>query len=139
MVQEEEKTAGSGEEEVPTPDKPADIRKALSIIPTAAALRGGEKRVRERRIRIRYDESLKPEEARIHPDLARELGITDKLEIVVAGRHRFIFRAIIDEEAPRDRVLVPGDLMMEHGVANESIATVRSYTGTERLGVRLSV
>ena len=136
-VEGEERREGEAEEE-PMPDRP-DIRRALSFIPTASALRQRERRLSEKRIRLKYDYSLKPEEARIHPSLAKELGITDKLEIVVAGRHRFIFRAIIDEEAEENRVHVNPDLMEEHGVADNSIATVRAYRGTEQLGVRLSV
>ncbi|WP_460124889.1 hypothetical protein [Stetteria hydrogenophila] len=136
----------SGEEEVkPQGDveesKPSqlDLKKALSLIPSASALKVRERRVTEKRIRLRYDYSLKPEEAKIHPSLAKELGIEDKLEIVVAERHRFVFRAVVDEEAEPNRVHVNPDLMKEHGVADNTIATVRPYKGTERMGVRLSV
>ncbi len=120
------------------PDK-ADVKAALSLIPPASALKAQEKRITEKRIRLRYDPTLKPEEARVNPKLAKELGITEKLEIVVAGRHRFAFRAIIDEEAEYNKVYVNPDLMEEHGIADNSIATVRSYRGTEKLGVRLEV
>ncbi len=140
MVEEREAQAAApegGEEEVKL-EKP-DIKRALSIIPTASALKQREKRVTEKRIRLKYDYSLKPEEAKVHPTLAKELGIEDKLEIVVAGRHRFVFRAIVDEEAEPNRVHVNPDLMEEHGVADNSIATVRAYKGTEQMGVRLSV
>lgn len=120
------------------PDK-ADVKAALSLIPPASALKAQEKRITEKRIRLRYDPTLKPEEARVNTKLAKELGITEKLEIVVAGRHRFAFRAIIDDEAEYNKVYVNPDLMEEHGIADNSIATVRSYRGTEKLGVRLEV
>ncbi len=129
------------EEEIVKPDKPRmPISKLIeSIVPPASQLREGGRRLSEKRIRLKYDPSLKPEEAKVHPDLAKELGIEDKLEIVVAGRHRFIFKAIVDEEAEYNRVYVNPDLMEEHGVADNSIATVRSYRGEERMGVRLPV
>lgn len=134
--EEDARVEDSPEEEMP--DK-ADVRAALSLIPPASALKAEEKRLSEKRIRLRYDPTLKPEEAKINTRLARELGITDKLEIVVAGRHRFAFRAIIDDDVEYNRVHVNPDLMEEHGIADNSIATVRSYRGTEQLGVRLEV
>jgi anaerobic selenocysteine-containing dehydrogenase len=120
------------------PDK-ADIKAALSLIPPASALKAEEKRLTEKRIRILYDHTLKPEEAKINPRLAKELGITEKLEIVVAGRHRFAFRAILDDDVEYGKVHVNPELMEEHGIADNSIATVRAYRGTEKLGVRLEV
>ncbi|MCE4603493.1 MAG: hypothetical protein F7B20_00815 [Aeropyrum sp.] len=134
-VQEE----ASHHEEV-KPDKPkTPISKLVDIVPSASALRQREKRLTEKRIRLRYDLRLKREEARISPTLARELGITDLLEITVAGRHRFAFKAIVDEEAQPNVVYVNPELMEEHGVADNSIATVRPYRGKEKLGVRLEV
>ncbi len=122
------------------PDRPkASISKLLEAIPPASALKAKEKRMREKRIRLRYDASLQPEQARINPQLAKELGVEDMLEIVVAGRHRFVFHAIIDEDIEYNNIHVNPDLMEEHGVADRSIATVRAYRGTEKAGVRLNV
>lgn len=119
-------------------EKP-DVSRLLAAIPPASALKARQKRVTEKRIRLRYDDSLNVDEAKINPRLARELGITDKLEITVAGRHRFAFKAIIDEDIPENVVHVNPDLMEEHGIADNSIATVRAYRGSERLGVNLGV
>ncbi|BAA80645.2 conserved hypothetical protein [Aeropyrum pernix K1] len=130
--------APAPEEEV-KPDRPkAPISRLVEMVPSASSLRE-ERRPREKRIRLRYDPRLKPEEARISPSLAKELGIEDFLEITVAHRHRFAFKAIIDEEAEPNRVYVNPDLMEEHGIADNSIATVRPYRGGEKLGVRLEV
>ncbi|MCE4613151.1 MAG: hypothetical protein F7C07_04900 [Desulfurococcales archaeon] len=127
-------------EEKPKPPRPeGGISKLLEVIPSASALRARETRLSEKRIRLKYDETLEESQARISPSLARMLGIEDKIEIVVAGRHRFLFRAIIDENVEENRVHVNPGLMEEHGIADNSIATVRPYKGTERLGVRLSV
>ncbi len=141
MAEEERKEIGAEEqEELPQPERPkGPISKILEVIPPASALKAREKKLREKRIRLKYDPSVDREKARIHPSLAKELGITDLLEIVVARRHRFVFRAIVDEEAEENRVHVNPELMEENGVADGSIATVRAYRGTEKLGVRLSV
>ncbi len=133
----EEGIEAKPEEEL-LPDK-ADVKAALSLIPPASALKSEERRLTEKRIRLRYDASLEPEEAKVNPRLAKELGIEDKLEIVVAGRHRFVFRAIVDDEVEYNRVHVNPDLMEENGIADNSIATVRAYRGSERLGVNLGV
>jgi len=113
------------------------IDKILSFIPSASQLKEGKKKLTEKRIRVRYSDDLDEEEAMISEKLARELGITDFLEIVVAGKKRFAFRAIIDSGTPENTVFVNGDLMEEHGIADNSIATVRPHKGGEKLGVRL--
>ena len=128
------------EEQEVRPDRPrGSIRDILAVIPPASSLRVKQKQIREKRIRLKYDDSLAPEKAKINPKIAAQLGITDKLEVVVAGRHRFAFLAILDEEVDENHVHVNPDLMEEHGIADESIATVRAYKGTEKLGVRLNV
>ena len=119
-------------------EKP-DVAKILQTIPPASALRQRQRKVREKRIRLKYDDTLDREQAKINPRLAKELGITDLLEITVAGRHRFALRAIIDETVEENRVHVNPDLMEENGIADNSIATVRAYRGSERLGVNLGV
>ncbi|MCE4603138.1 MAG: hypothetical protein F7B18_08140 [Desulfurococcales archaeon] len=122
------------------PERPkGSISKLLEAVPPASALKAREKRIREKRIRLRYDASLQPEQARINQQLAKELGVEEMIEVVVAGRHRFVFYAIIDEDVDYNSVHVNPDLMEEHGVADRSIATVRAYKGTEQAGVRLNV
>jgi hypothetical protein len=125
------------EEEIP--EIKIDVKSAIALIPPASALKAKEKKLREKRIRLKYDYSLKPDEAKINSKLAKELGVEDKIEIVVAGRHRFAFKAIIDDEIDYNRVHVNPDLMEENGIADNSIATVRAYKGGEQLGVRLEV
>ena len=125
-------------EEKPKPSRPeGGISKLLEVIPSASALKARETRLSEKRVRLKYDETLEASQARISPGLARMLGVEDKIEVVVAGRHRFLFRAIIDEGVEEGRVHVNPELMEEHGIADNSIATVRPYRGAERLGVRL--
>ncbi|MEB3757722.1 MAG: hypothetical protein GSR76_02570 [Desulfurococcales archaeon] len=115
------------------------IDKILDLIPSASQLKETRKVLREKRVRIRYDDELDEEEARISSRLARELGIKDYLEIVVAGKKRFAFKAIIEDDVEENIVYVNGDLMEEHGIADNSIATVRAHKGGEKLGVRLDI
>ena len=115
------------------------IDKILDFIPSASQLKETRKVLREKRVRIRYDDDLDEEEARISTRLARELGIKDFLEIVVAGKKRFAFKAIIEDDVEENIVYVNGDLMEEHGIADNSIATVRAHKGGEKLGVRLDI
>ncbi|MEB3758667.1 MAG: hypothetical protein GSR82_03635 [Desulfurococcales archaeon] len=115
------------------------IDKILDFIPSASQLKETRKVLREKRVRIRYDDELDEEEARISSRLARELGIKDYLEIVVAGKKRFAFKAIIEDDVEENIVYVNGDLMEEHGIADNSIATVRAHKGGEKLGVRLDI
>lgn len=131
---------GSEQGEEVQPERPrGSLKDILSVIPPASSLKVREKKISEKRIRLKYDDSLPPEKAKINPRLASMLGITEKLEVVVARRHRFVFLAIQDEEVDENHVHVNPDLMEEHGIADESIATVRPYRGTEKLGVRLNV
>jgi hypothetical protein len=132
-MSEEEKT----NEEIPI-EKP-DVTRLLSAIPPASALKARQKQLREKRIRLRYDPSLEPEQAKINPRLAKELNIQELLEISVAGRHRFAFKALLDDSVEENVVHVNPDLMEEHGIADNSIATIRAYRGSERLGVNLGV
>ena len=117
-------------------EKP-DVSRLLAFIPPASVLKQRQKRITEKRIRIKYDDSLEREQAKINPNLAKELGIEDLIELSVAGRHRFVLKVIIDDEVEENRVHVNPDLMQENGVADNSIATVRPYKGSERLGVNL--
>ncbi|MCE4617341.1 MAG: hypothetical protein F7C32_02000 [Desulfurococcales archaeon] len=120
-----------------SPQEKRDLEKLLSLIPPASALKSRKRHLTEKRIRIRYDDSLDEEEAKIPKSLADELGIKEYLEIVVAGRKRFVFRAIVEEGLEENRVYINPDLMEEHGIADNSIATVRPHRGGEELGVLL--
>ena len=108
-----------------------DVTKLVSIIPPASELRRKEERIKEKRIRVRWDESLPQGIARISKELANMLGIKDgdTIEIVVAGRHKFLFKATIVEEGSINEVYCNPEELREKGVADKSIATVRKKTG----------
>jgi hypothetical protein len=116
-------TTGSEEE---IPKRKVDVRSALALIPPASQLLGREKRVRERRIRLRFHNELKEGVAKINPNLLRELGGGEYIEVVVAGRHRFRYKVEEDESVPLNEVWVNGEKLPEYGIADNSIATVRA-------------
>ncbi len=106
--------------------KKIDIKMALSVIPPASQLMKKEKKQKERRIRLRFHNELKKDIAKINTELAKELGVKDQVEIVVAHRRRFRYKVEIDDEVPPTEVWVNGEDLPEQGVADNSIATIRA-------------
>jgi len=130
----EEKTEKMGEEEEVKSVKRVDVSKLVSIIPPPSELKREEKRITEKRIRIRYDESLQEDQAKLSKELAKFLGISedDQVEIVVAGRKKFVFKPIVVDELDPNTVMCYPEKLRESGVADNSIATIRKYRGTGR-------
>jgi hypothetical protein len=108
-------------------ERKVDIQKLISIIPPASELRRKETSIREKRVRIRFDESLPPATARLSKSLASMIGVSDgdTIEIVIAGRKKFVFTARVVEEGGENTVYVYPEELREKGVADNSIATVR--------------
>ncbi|NPA98590.1 MAG: hypothetical protein GXO43_04340 [Crenarchaeota archaeon] len=129
-MSEKEKTAQEQQENVKT--QKIDIKKLVSIVPPASELKRRQKLLREKRIRIKYDDGLPEGAAKIPKDLAKMLGISDgdKIEIVVAGKKKFVFTATIIDETGTNYVYVYPAELEEKGVADNSIATLRKYSGT---------
>lgn len=105
--------------------KKRDIKAFLSVVPPAEALRkqkeGG---VRERRIKLRYSESVKQGTLHINPVLAKELSIADYAEISVHGR-RVKLKVVLDEGVPPGEIRSSSDLK-SYGIADNSIVTLRA-------------
>lgn len=125
----EERQSGSpgreeAEEEVPR--KKIDIRTALSLIPPASQVLGKQKKQRERRIRLRFHNEVKEGIAKVNPELLREIGESEYIEVVVAHRHRFRYRVEVDDSVPPNEVWVNGENLPEYGISDNSIATVRA-------------
>jgi anaerobic selenocysteine-containing dehydrogenase len=106
-----------------------DIKALVAVIPPADVLKRREAKAREKRIRLRYREGMPPDKAAVNPTTAQQLGIEDKLEIVVAGRHKFTFTAVLDEEVPPNEIWCNPELLRDEGIADNSIATVRRAMG----------
>ncbi|WP_440059943.1 hypothetical protein ACSU1N_01965 [Thermogladius sp. 4427co] len=113
-------------EEKSSPGK-VDINKLLSIVPPASELKKKEKSVREKRVRVRHDPSLSPDKMKIPSELAKLLGISDgdRVELVVAGKKKFVYTAQVFESSDENTVFAHPDELVRNGVADNSIATVR--------------
>ncbi|NOZ88531.1 MAG: hypothetical protein GXO15_01250 [Crenarchaeota archaeon] len=122
----EKREAESGAEQEELPKKKIDVRAALSLIPPASQLLGKEKKQRERRVRLRFHNELKEGIAKVNPELLKEIGEAEYIEVVVAHRHRFRYRVEVDEQVPPNEVWVNGAKLPEYGVSDNSIATVRA-------------
>ena len=105
-------------------EKKLDIKALVAIIPPAS-VKKKEKQIREKRIRLRYNESVKPGHAIICEALAKLLNIKDYIEITVAGRKRFKLKVTIDQKVPENEVWCNPEELREKGIADNSIATVR--------------
>jgi len=115
-----------GEKTSPEQQK-VDVSKLVSIIPPASELKKKEKKISEKRVRIRFDHSLNEPVARVPSSLASLLGIKndDTVEIVVAGRKKFTFKAIVFESPDENVVYIYPKDLDKSGVADNSIATIR--------------
>jgi len=107
--------------------KKVDIKALVKLVPPASALKQRTSKAREKRIRLRLKD-VKPTQAKINPNLAEQLGITDKLEIAVSGK-KFVFEAVKDSSVPENEVHVNEELMRENGISDNTIATVRAHRG----------
>ncbi len=105
-------------------EKKLDIKALVAIIPPAST-RKTEKRIKERRIRLKYNESVKPGQAFINESLAKSLNIVDYIEITVAGRKRFKLKAIVSSDISENEVWCNPEELRERGIADNSIATIR--------------
>uniref|UniRef100_A0A7J3JNG7 Uncharacterized protein n=1 Tax=Ignisphaera aggregans TaxID=334771 RepID=A0A7J3JNG7_9CREN len=103
-----------------------DVKKLVSIIPPPATLFSKQKSgVREKRLRLKYDSSVKEGEAKVSSMLAREMGIKDYIEVTVAGRKRIRLKVVIVDELDANYVNVNPDQMKHLGVSDNSICTIR--------------
>ena len=123
----EEVKKSEKKEEEQQPKKKVDIKALVKLVPPASALKQRASKVREKRIRLRLVD-INPTKAKINPQLADQLGISDKLEIAVSGK-KFIFEAVRDQSVPENEVHVNEELMKENGISDNTIATVRAHRG----------
>jgi len=114
------------QEQEELPRKKIDVRSALALIPPASQLLGREKKQRERRVRLRFHDELKEGIAKVSPELLKEIGEGEYIEIVVAHRHKFRYRVEKDDSVPPNEVWVNGAKLPEYGVSNNTIVTVRT-------------
>jgi len=89
---------------------------------------------KERRIRVRRRKDVDEGKAKINPELAKELDIKDKVEVVVVGggsrERRYVFTVVLDENVPKNEIWCNEDELKRLGVADNTMATVRAYRGS---------
>jgi len=85
----------------------------------------GIKRI-ERRLRIRRREEVARGIAKMNPKMMEYLGVVDSLEVVVAGKKRYKFKVLSDENVPEKEVWCNSDELREYGIADNTIATCRA-------------
>lgn len=129
-MEEHTSTKESMETESSMEKKKPDIKTLVSVIPPAGALKKREKKLLEKRIRVRYG-PVKPDQVKISKKQAEELGIKDYAVIVVAGRRKFKLKVVIDDSVPENIAIANEELLSEHGVADNSIATIRRAEGDQ--------
>ncbi len=92
---------------------------------------------KERRIRVRRRKDVDEGKAKINPELAKELDIRDKVEIVVVGggsrERKYVFTVIQDPSVPRNEIWCNEEEMRRLGVADNTMVTVRAYRGASQI------
>jgi hypothetical protein len=81
--------------------------------------------VKEKRLRILYDETALEGELIIHKKLKDELEIKTKAQIVVAKK-RFEFKAKVRANIPEDKIYGNPEDLQSKGIHDNSIATIRA-------------
>jgi anaerobic selenocysteine-containing dehydrogenase len=102
-----------------------DIKSLVSIIPPPQSLMSKQVKVKERRVRLKYNNSVNADELYLSKALAEELGIKDIACIAVAGKKRIELKAVISDKVPPNEVWANPDAMKSKGIADNSIVTVR--------------
>lgn len=105
-------------------EKKRDIKAFLSVIPPAEALRKQKKPPQEKRVKLRYNPSVKSGSVHVNPELARELSLGESAEISVHGR-KVKLKVVVDEGVPFGEVWSSAELKSQ-GIADNSIVTLRS-------------
>lgn len=112
-------------EEAPEDLPRISVKDTFKVIPPPSALRERRERQREKRVRVRRIENLGGERALVNPQLARELEISESIEIVVAGRKSMVLEVAVDDKVPPNEIWADSELLRNAGIADNSIATVR--------------
>jgi len=90
-------------------------------------------RIVEKRLKLRKKDEVQEGTARINPKTADFLGISGKLEIVLAGKKRYNFDVIISGGVPVNEVWLNSEQMRRLGISDNTTATVRKpLTSTAR-------
>jgi hypothetical protein len=82
-------------------------------------------KVPEKRLRVRRIEGVDEGMAKMNSFMMKQLQITDKIEVVVAGKRKCILTVVADDNVPEREVWANPAQMASLGIADNSIATIR--------------
>ncbi len=80
----------------------------------------------EKRLRIRRMDEVPPGQARMNPKTMEYLGISDEVEVVIAGKKRLCFKVLSLDSVPENEVWCNTDELRSYGIADYTIATCRA-------------
>jgi len=83
-----------------------------------------EKR-KEKRLRLKLQDNIKEDRIMINEKIAKDLEITDKVEIVVGGKKRLVLNAILSSDISPDQAIINSTQAKINGIADNTIATIR--------------
>ncbi|MFP3302472.1 MAG: hypothetical protein RXO25_01395 [Caldivirga sp.] len=112
--------------------KPEEKPKLLipSFLRPDTYIKEERKEVRERRLRVRRRDDVEEGKAMLNPQIASELGIAGKVELVLVGggsrERRYVMDVVLNDKVPRGEVWCNANELRRLGVADNSIATVRA-------------
>ncbi|MBC7120246.1 MAG: hypothetical protein H5T33_01500 [Candidatus Methanosuratus sp.] len=79
----------------------------------------------EKRLRLRRKEDTDKGIGKLNPSTVKYLQISEKFEVVVAGKKKMELRALSFPDIPENEVWVNAEEMRILGLADNSIATIR--------------
>ena len=112
--------------------KPEEKPKLLipSFLRPDTYIKEERKEVRERRLRVRRRDDVEEGKAMLNPQIASELGIAGKVELVLVGggsrERRYVMDVVLNDKVPRGEVWCNAGELRRLGIADNSIATVRA-------------
>lgn len=80
---------------------------------------------KEKRLRIKKVNEVSEGKLVINNEIASELEIENKAEIVIGGKKRLIFDVILNSSVPKNQVFINSNEAKLYGIADNTIATVR--------------
>jgi len=83
----------------------------------------------ERRLRLRRREDVPEGQARMNQKTMEELKISEFIEVVIGGKKRLKFKVTGVDSVPEREVWCNSEELRVHGVADNTIATVRAAEG----------
>ena len=87
--------------------------------------------VKERRLRLRRKDDVLKEYAKMNPKTMEDLGINNRIEVVIGGKKKLYFNVMPFENIPLNEVWCNEEELRANGVADNTIATVRALNKKE--------